>query len=177
MIRLPFQRRFVRSAVAVCAMSLASCGGVATPTTPATGTAPTVTAPTVTAEPTLAAPTPGFPATTEPAATAREGAVAVEMAGPPPHFLPGNVTIRAGDGTFFFTNTSLAAHNMAIDSARLVISSERVRNAPLVLSGIVPVGKSATFAVDGLVPGDYYIWCTLSDHAFLGMIGRLTVTP
>ncbi len=177
MVRLPFQHRCIRSAMAVCALSLASCGGVESPTIPATGRAPTGTASTVTAEPTSGASTPQFAATTEPAATALEGAVAVEMAGPPPHFLPKNVTIRAGDGMFFLTNTSLAAHNIAIDSARLVLSNERVRNVPLVMSGIVPEGTSASFVVGGLAPGNYYIFCTLSDHAFLGMTGTLTVTP
>lgn len=177
---------FVQCAMACsCAVVLASCGGVTAPTTPGTGTAalPSSTAPGETGstatsvEPATAAPSPEFAATTEPATGAPEGAVAVEMAGPPPHYLRGNLTIRAGDAIFFLTNNSLAAHNLAIDRARLVLIDGRVKNVPLVVSGTVAVGTSATFVVDRLVPGDYFIWCTLSDHAALGMTGTLTVTP
>lgn len=130
---------FVQCAMACsCAVVLASCGGVTAPTTPGTGTAalPSSSAPGETGstatsvEPATAAPSPEFAATTEPATVAPVGAVAVEMAGPPPHYLPRNVTVEAGRVTFFLTNTSLAAHNLAIDRAQLVMIDGRVKNVP-----------------------------------------------
>lgn len=177
---------FAQCAIACSwAVLLGSCGGVTAPTTPADGTAtlPSASAPGETGspatsvEPATVAPSPEFAATTEPAATAREGAVSIEMAGPPPRFVPRNVTIHTGEGSFFFTNTSLGAHMMSIDRAPLVLIDGRVTNVPIVKSGIVAVGKSASFVVDGLPPGNYFFWCPLTDHAALGMTGTLTVTP
>ena len=33
------------------------------------------------------------------------------------------------------------------------------------------------FTVEGLEAGDYVIWCEVPDHAEMGMVGSLTVTP
>ena len=180
-----FGRFFRRATTCACAALLGACSAATAPTGSATGTAtpPAVAtqgaagSPATSQKTAAPAPTPEFEATTAPATAAPEGAVTVEMTGPPPHYVPKNVTAQAGRPTFFLTNTSLAFHNLAIDRARLVLVDGRVKNVPLVVSGTVAVGKSAAFVVDGLIPGDYFIWCTLGDHAFLGMTGTLTVTP
>lgn len=88
------------------------------------------------------------------------------MAGPPPHYVPSDLTAKAGDVVFFVTNTSHGTHTLAIG---------RVMGTSLATSRAVLVGHAAAFTVHGLHAGDYLIWCTIDDHAAEGMVGTLTV--
>jgi plastocyanin len=100
------------------------------------------------------------------------------MSGPPPHYMPANVTATAAGLTFFVSNTSPAGHTIAIGRGPITFNaSESVTNPPLALSALVEQGTSATFTVNGLAPGTYVFWCTIGDHAALGMVGTLTVNP
>jgi plastocyanin len=90
----------------------------------------------------------------------------VELAGPPPHFVPAQLEASAGDVSFFLKNSSQGFHTMSIGPA--------LRDS-LVTSTTIEPGRSAIFSVKGLRPGPYIIWCTISDHAALGMVGTLTV--
>jgi plastocyanin len=166
--------------------SLASCGGGAPTSEGADGTSfqlpsasPSPTA--VTSLPAKATPTasprPEFSSTTEPASAAPVDAIAVEMAGPPPHYLPKDLVTQSGDIVFFVKNTSLGNHNIAIGRGPLKFTSDRVTNLPVALSGVVLTGHKATFSVDQLPSGAYVFWCTISDHAAEGMNGTLTVSP
>jgi uncharacterized cupredoxin-like copper-binding protein len=104
-------------------------------------------------------------------------AIAVEMAGPPPHYLPQDLVTPSGDVVFFVRNTSLGNHNIAIGSAPLKFNTDNAINVPVALSGIVLTGHKATFSVDALPPGAYVFWCTIDGHALEGMHGTLTVNP
>jgi plastocyanin len=146
---------------------VATSAGSASPEgSPGPGTSPS-TAITVTPPPTPVPALSGSPA----------GAVAVEMAGPPPHFAPNDLTFRAGDIVLALKNTSQAAHNLAIGAAPLSLKTDRVANALIMQTANVAIGASATFRLVGLRPGAYVFWCTIGDHAALGMTGTLTVTP
>ena len=61
------------------------------------------------------------------------------------------------------SNTSLAAHNIAIGA--------KVNGSIFALSDNVEVGNTAVFTVRGLTPGTYAYWCTIDNHAADGMIG------
>ncbi len=104
-------------------------------------------------------------------------AIAVKMAGPPPHYLPKDLVTKSGDIVFFVTNTSLGSHTIAIGHGPLNMTPDRVTNVPDALSGIVLTGHTATFSVDQLPPGAYVFWCTIDGHALEGMTGTLTVNP
>jgi plastocyanin len=99
------------------------------------------------------------------------------MAGPPPHYLPGELATPAGHTVLFVTNSSRGTHNVAIGRGPLNFKLGRATNLPLALSGNVLINTSVSFSVDGLPPGAYLFWCTISDHAQEGMTGTLTVTP
>ena len=115
---------------------------------------------------------------TQPAASASPGSLAIVMAGPPPHYVPANDTARASGLTFFVSNTSPAGHTIAIGRGPIVFDTfDSVTTPPLAVSGLVLPGTSATFTVNGLAPGTYVFWCTIGDHASLGMVGTLTVNP
>jgi plastocyanin len=90
----------------------------------------------------------------------------VQLAGPPPHFEPADLTAAAGDVVFYLENTSLGIHDLAIGTA--------VHSA-LVVSAPVAMGEAATFTVHGLQAGQYIIYCTVDDHAAEGMVGTLTI--
>jgi uncharacterized cupredoxin-like copper-binding protein len=82
---------------------------------------------------------------------------------------PGDVTMPSGSFTFFLVNPadkSSATHTMAIGVHI---------GQPIVTSDYVPLGTSAIFAVSGLPPGQYMMWCTIDGHAAEGMVGSLTV--
>ena len=82
---------------------------------------------------------------------------------------PGTITAPAGTLVIFLVNPadkSLGSHSMAIGTrVGQVIAS----------SGVVPLGSSAIFTVNGLPPGHYTLWCTVDDHAAEGMVGDLTI--
>jgi plastocyanin len=160
------------------ALILAACTGsplVAGPTDPNTGVS-AATARTSEA-PATAAPAPEFSSSTERATAAPEGAVIVELAGPPGHFEPRMLTAKAGDVVFYLANTSPGAHSMAIDRVAITFNGDRVANVPLVVSNVVQRQTSAIFAVDGLSAGTYFFWCTVDNHAAEGMTGSMIVTP
>ena len=90
------------------------------------------------------------------------------MAGPPPHYVPKDITAKAGDVVFFLTNESHGTHTLAIG---------RVAGTPLATSGSVLIGDSAVYEVYGLHSGEYVIWCTIDNHAAEGMVGTLTIEP
>jgi uncharacterized cupredoxin-like copper-binding protein len=110
-------------------------------------------------------------------ASAPKGAIAVSMAGPPPHYVPATFTARSGDVTLFVTNGSHAAHDIAIDREPLQYSADRVTNLPLAVSSLIDVGTSAAFVVKRVPAGTYYFWCTIDGHATEGMTGTFTVRP
>ena len=91
------------------------------------------------------------------------------MTGPPPRFSPAELTVEAGDAVFFLSNVSQGLHTFAIGPVD--------RSSHCALSTRVKVGDPAAFTVQGLKPGTYSFWCTVEDHAVLGMIGTITVSP
>jgi plastocyanin len=123
------------------------------------------------------APAPAFSSSTEAATTAPDGAVVIEIAGPPGHFDPKTVTATAGDVVFYLDNTSPGVHDMAIDRVALTFEGDEVTNVPLAMSNFVRHETSAIFTVDGLPAGTYVFWCTIDNHAAEGMTGSLIVTP
>ena len=166
--------------------SLVSCGGAAPTGSGAPGTSiqpspvPSSPAPTASppARPTATpSPRPEFTSTTEPATAAPADAIAFEMAGPPPHFVPEDLVAPSGDLVFFVSNTSLGNHTIAIGRGPLTFTADHVTNVPSALSGVVLTGHKATFQVNSIPPGAYVFWCTISDHAAEGMHGTLTINP
>ncbi|MEO6207713.1 MAG: cupredoxin domain-containing protein [Candidatus Limnocylindrales bacterium] len=147
-------------AALIVASLLEGCSPAATPSggggeSPAAS--PGSPAPSATAGPTSST----IPATAAPADSTR-----VELAGPPPHFEPSDLKATAGEVAFFLDNTSQGFHTLSIGPA--------LRES-VVTSTTVARGQSAIFAVRGLQPGHYIIWCTISDHVALGMVGTLVV--
>lgn len=120
--------------------------------------------------------------TTEVASKAPAGAITVAMtvdgSTARPGFEPQRLTARAGRVVFFLENVTGALgssdHNMLI--------------GPTIRQGIagtprIEANKTAIFTVNDLAPGSYVFWCSVKDahdpidHAALGMVGTLTVTP
>jgi len=87
--------------------------------------------------------------------------------GPPPHYGPADLSVKAGVLVLSLSNTSLAAHNIAIGAT--------VKGSIFARSDDLAVGNMAVFTVRGLTPGTYAYWCTIDDHAAEGMVGTLTV--
>jgi plastocyanin len=157
-MQVPFARGWARtfvSAVASTALIVAcSSGGPAqtlttSPAPPSAAiispTATTVASPSLT--PAATARKTELASVTTFLASAPKGAIAVSMAGPPPHYVPATFTARSGDVTLFVTNGSHAAHDIAIDREPLQYSADRVTNLPLAVSSLIDVGTSATFVV------------------------------
>src|SRR5437762_10860353 len=160
---------------------LSSCSG-ATPSAEATspgGSAPLIETggPGATHAAATPAATPEFNSSTVAATSAPDGAVTVEMAGPPPHYVPRMVIAKAGDVVIYLDNTSQGIHTLAIDRVPLHYNGDRVTNVPLVVSDAVRYRSAATFTVEDLPAGTYYIWCTIDNHAAEGMTGTLTLNP
>jgi plastocyanin len=92
------------------------------------------------------------------------------------HFAPSALTAQAGTVMFFLKNIDEVRpelgpgtnHSLAIGS---------VLGEPLASSEYVENGEAAVFTVEGLEAGAYVIWCQVPDHAEMGMVGSLTVTP
>jgi iron uptake system component EfeO len=98
----------------------------------------------------------------EPTASAKGGRIAVEL----DDFLiqPQNITARAGPLTFSVTNRGRLVHSFHVQRP----DREAVR-----ITRLQP-GASATATAD-LAPGEYRLVCVESNHAELGMTGRLVV--
>jgi plastocyanin len=94
-------------------------------------------------------------------------------------FNPAAITVAAGDVTFVLNNTTAASHNMIIGPEAPTCTATACTFGPVTAAGpSVPTGSSPTpFTVEGLAAGTYSYWCSIQDHAALGMIGTLTVTP
>jgi plastocyanin len=93
------------------------------------------------------------------------------MGPPKPYFLPDELTVKAGRTVFFLTNVPGAlpvTHNLAIGPTLREV---------LVRSRAVLYRRSAVFTVEDLPAGDYVFWCEVDEHAAMGMVGSLTVTP
>jgi plastocyanin len=156
---------------------LAACSGAPPSTAP---TAPNGASPAPSSIPTAppsASPAPEFSSSTTSATAAPDGAVTVELAGPPGQFVPRMVTANAGDVVFFLSNTSQGVHSMAIDRVAVTFDGDRVTNVPVAESTFVRHGTSSIFAVDGLPAGTYFFWCAVDNHASEGMTGTLIVSP
>ena len=150
---------------------IAACEG-----SPTTGASAAIASgsPTATASPTStpsAAPPSGLAtgvtATTTESTLAPSGSIRDEMYALAYH--PGDVTVPSGTFTFFLVNPadkSSATHTMAVGVHV---------GQPIVSSAAVALGTSAIFAVSGLPPGHYMMWCTIDGHAAEGMVGSLTV--
>jgi uncharacterized cupredoxin-like copper-binding protein len=92
--------------------------------------------------------------------------------GPRYFYRPVSIETRSGMVTFQLTNeatTCSCFHNMNIGT--------EVGGKPLASSPAVPAGDSRPFVVQNLPAGSYMYWCSVDDHAQLGMVGKLTVTP
>lgn len=95
------------------------------------------------------------------------------MDGPPPRFLPDQLTVSAGDVVFLLVNTSanelgqFMRHTMAIGPDQ--------GQPPVAISKRVVQGTSAAFTVPGLEAGEYVFWCTIQVHSSEGMVGTLKV--
>jgi plastocyanin len=98
----------------------------------------------------------------EPAASARGGRVRIEL----DDFLirPQNITAAPGRVTFAVTNRGRLVHSFHVQRP----DREAVR-----ITRLQP-GASATATAD-LAPGEYRLVCVESNHADLGMTGRLVV--
>lgn len=146
------RRRSSRLVLAAPLLLLAACGGTQSAVLSSVQATP--------------APSPTANSTTEPATSTPAGAITVDLAGPPPHFVPADLMAPAGDLVFFLHNKSKGIHTLAIG---------RELHKPLVASSPVPQGQAAVFTVHGLQAGHYVIWCTIDDHANEGMVGTLTL--
>jgi plastocyanin len=147
-----------------------------TPTAAPTPTATAAPTPSPSPEPTQAAPTPS-PTSAD---------IAVYMSGSLAgsseqlFFNPATITVPIGDVTFVLNNTTFGlSHNMIIgpDAPACTASGctfgAVIAKSPTVAAGGVP----ESFTVEGLAAGTYSYWCSILNHAALGMVGTLTVTP
>lgn len=116
-----------------------------------------------------------IPATTVQSPQAPAGAIRVDIAGPPPHYVPDHLTAQAGKVMLFLVNGSHATHTLAIGPPSALLSPEPQVGNYIVVSDSVAVGQSVVFTVSRLDPGTYAIWCTIGAHAAEGMVGTLVV--
>ena len=98
----------------------------------------------------------------EPTASVRGGRIAVEL----DDFLirPQDITARPGPVTFVVTNRGRLVHSFHV---------QLPDRQPVKITRLHP-GASATATAD-LRPGEYRLVCVESNHAELGMTGRLVV--
>jgi iron uptake system component EfeO len=98
----------------------------------------------------------------EPTASVHDGRIAVEL----DDFLirPQEITAGAGPVTFTVTNRGRLVHSFHVQAPN---------RQPVKITRLHP-GASAT-ATANLAPGEYRLVCVESNHADLGMTGRLIV--
>lgn len=70
-----------------------------------------------------------------------------------------------------------AAHNFILGPDKPVCTSSGCTFGPVIAKSQAVRTGSVPFTVEGLAAGTYAYWCTIADHAQLGMIGTLTVMP
>lgn len=75
-------------------------------------------------------------------------------------FIPGEITAPAGDIRFELKNTGSLEHDLAIDTPKFKVTA---------LAGQTKSGKVTLDA------GTYEIYCSVTGHKGLGMVGKLTV--
>jgi plastocyanin len=178
-------QRFLPAGLAM--MILAACSATAptatssptqspTPTTAPTPTATAAPTPSPSPEPTEAAPTPS--PTSADIAVYMSGSLAgtAEQL----FFNPATITVPTGDITFVLNNTTVGlSHNMIIGPDAPACTASGCTFGPVTAAGpaVAAGGAPRSFTVEGLAAGTYSYWCSIKDHAALGMIGTLTVTP
>ena len=90
-------------------------------------------------------------------------------------FEPSALTVKAGTVVFFVENNDEVPAGSPGTNHTLTIGS--ALGQPLANTGYVHSSEAAVFTVEGLVPGEYVVWCSVPEHADMGMVGTLTVTP
>lgn len=81
--------------------------------------------------------------------------------------VPAELTVKAGEIKFTWQNTSTHAHNY-----RIVKWSN---HSEIIYPGPKVGAKKKQVKTLKLEPGEYYVFCNLSDHEKRGMKGKLTV--
>lgn len=164
-------------AIAACGL-LAACAGTG-PSLPPAATPTAPPAPTPTAAPVTPMPIPTLPFSFVLAAEAPADAISVTLTGigTSPVFLPDEITTPAGTVRIFVKNVPneyKVPHNLVLGPEYGQVLAE----TPTLMTN-----QAGVLTVDGLVPGEYVIWCSVPsthlsvDHSALGMLGTLTVTP
>ena len=98
----------------------------------------------------------------EPTAVVRDANVEITL---DEYFIrPQNIDLRAGRATFTVADRGRLRHSFRLWGAN---------SAPVEIETIFP-GQTRTQSAD-LAPGEYRMVCTVSNHAELGMTGRLVV--
>lgn len=93
-------------------------------------------------------------------------------------YSPASITAPAGDVTFLLVNDcNCAAHNFILGPDKPVCTSSGCTFGPVIAKSPAVRAGSVPFTVEGLAAGTYAYWCTIADHAQLGMTGTLTMTP
>ena len=103
----------------------------------------------------------------------RAGTTGIELL-----YLPKAITVPAGDSTFVLKNQTQAPHNMVIGPDAPVCTAAGCEfGANVSFSDSVAPNSTDLFVAEGLTAGKYSFWCSIEDHAQLGMVGVLTVEP
>jgi len=77
-------------------------------------------------------------------------------------FGPAELTIPAvGPITLELLDTGLIPHNLTVDALGIQV--------------VAAAGRSATATLEGLTPGTYEFYCSISGHRQAGMVGTLIV--
>jgi plastocyanin len=148
-------------------LSIAGCSGQAASasSSPSATVAPTDSPP----------PESAVTATSEPAEAAPAGAVTITVNNDGARFHPDEVTMVADAVVFFLVHEG--GEDVGALHHNLNIGPELPPGAALVSSPMLEPGDAFVFTVTGLEPGEYRIWCSVSEHYSFGMVGTLTVTP
>ena len=130
--------------------------------------------------PAAATPEVGAVTAQAPAATGTTHDVKMEFDGKTYHFIPANLTIKAGD-VVNFHNVSGGPHNVAfwadsIPAGAAAVLTAAMPNQMSPLSGSMLVEQDAVYTISfaGAPVGDYKMYCL--PHLAMGMTGVLTVT-
>jgi plastocyanin len=75
---------------------------------------------------------------------------------------PAVLTVEAGDVELRVTNTDVVVHD-------LVVASKGTRPLQPGQTQVLPLGE--------IEPGEYRMWCDQPQHAAMGQVGTLVVTP
>jgi plastocyanin len=96
-------------------------------------------------------------------------------------FNPSAITVPAGDVTFVLNNPKSleGSHDMNIgpDAPECTVDACTFGPATAESATVPTNSEPIEFTVKALAAGTYSYWCSIKNHAALGMIGKLTVTP